>query len=215
MQLANSDLRAFDGATGAPTWVTDDDGTIRTLLNSPALGQFKGNGSTQLAVLFNGSNVNGQPRSPSFFRLYDVAASTKAPEWTAARGDAFGNAVRRSPAFVDGTLTKLASYLGRTGPGVAALVGDWRATFRTAPNLFAASSGIVVSIEGRTNEIQGWYQRNLDRTAEAGGVANWLGFLAAGNTYARGEAQILGSQEAFNLSGPTGAASATNQTPAR
>jgi hypothetical protein len=211
--LSNNNVRAFDAATGKAVWTTfADDGTQRFYLNSPAVGQFKGNGTTQLGLLANGSSVNGQPRSPSFIRLFNVDPSSKAPEWTAARGDAAGNAVRRPPAFVDGYLTKLASYLGRTGPAVAALVNDWRAAFRTSPNLFATTANIVVSIEGRTNEIQGWYQRNLNRSAEPGGVNTWLGFLAAGNTFARGEAQILGSQEAFNLSGPNGPASATNQT---
>ena len=40
----------------------------------------------------------------------------------------------------------------------------------------------------------------------------WLNYLSTGNTFAKGQAAVLGSVESFYLSGPNGQASATNQT---
>ena len=211
VQLANSEIRAFNGTDGATTWNSFvDDGTTRQYINTPAVGQFKGDGTTQIAILANGSSQNGQPRSPSFVRFFDVAASTKAPEWTALRGDAAGNVIRRPVAFADDYLTDLADYLGRAD--AIGLQNDWRAAFRTVQNLSVPTNAIVVSVEGRTNEIKKWYQDYLDRAAEPAGIEDWLDFLEVGNTFARAQAQILGSLEAFLLSGPSGATSATNRT---
>ena len=67
-------------------------------------------------------------------------------------------------------------------------------------------------MEGRYREIRSWYTRFLDRTADQAGVDGWLNFLNQGNSFATAESLVLGSAEAFYLSGPNGPNSATNAT---
>jgi FG-GAP-like repeat/Domain of unknown function (DUF4214) len=212
VQLSNSQIRGFDGTTGTMVWDFVDDGNLRQYINSAAIGKFIGDGSFQLGVMANGTAVAGQPRSPSYIRFFNIAASTKTPEWTAARGDAAHNVIRKTASFADAYITKLATYLGRTGGGITSLVNDWRQTFRTSPGMYDPSAGIIISNEGRSAEIRSWYTKYLDRSAEQAGVDGWLTYLSTGNTFSKGQAAVLGSVEAFYLSGPTGQSSATNQT---
>ncbi len=212
IQLSNSQVRGFNGSNGAQVWDFVDDGALRQYINSPAIGQFKGDGTYSLAVLANGISGGAQPLSPSYVRFFDVDASTKSPEWKSARGDAAGNVVRKSTTFADAYITNLATYLGRTGAGSTSLVNDWRQTFRTSAGLYDPSASIIISNEGRSTEIRSWYTKYLDRPAEQAGVNGWLTYLSTGNTFSRGQAAVLGSVESFFLSGPTGQSSATNQT---
>ena len=140
VQLSNSQIKAFNGLTGAATWNNFvDDGNVRQYINSPTVGQFKGNGTTQLAILANGASAGGQPKSPSYLRVFDLDASTVAPAWSAARGDAASDVVFRSNTFATNYLTKLATYLGRDANGTAGLVNDWRTILRQAANLYHGS----------------------------------------------------------------------------
>ncbi len=207
VQLSNSEIRAFDGLTGALVWSGFvEDGGLYQFISSPAVGKFKGDGSIQLAVMSNGSSVGGQPRSPSLARIFNVDASTTTPQWWASRGDASSNVVRRLPTFVNNYLTGLGTYLGRDGAGTTALVNAWRDIFQTAQSLETTSKAIVQSTEGRASHIERWYTAYLDRPAGSGGVNAWMPYLSGqANTYARIESLILGSVEAINLAGGTNA----------
>ncbi len=213
IQLTYSQVRAFNGLTGANTWNSFvENGFERIYLNSPAIGNFKGDGTLQLAIMGNGTISGGPPKGPSSLRFFDVPASTIAPAWVASRGDATGDIVLRSNTFATNYLTKLATYLGRDANGAPGLISAWSTTFRHAPGLDAPTGAIVGSVEGRYREIRSWYTRFLDRTADQGGLDTWLNFLNQGNTFATAESLVLGSQEAFNKSGPNGPNSATNST---
>ncbi len=200
--VSNSEARAFDGLTGALTWSGFvENGNERQFINSPAVGRFRGNGTVQLALLSNGSSQAGQPRSPSFVRLFDVDASTTTPQWWASRGDASANVVRRTAAFANNYITGLATYLGRDAAGTTSLVNFFRETYQTAQTLEATATTILRSSEGRANEINRWYTTYLNRPAGQAGVDAWLPYLNLGNVFANAEALIVASQEAFNLSG--------------
>ncbi len=202
VQVANGEVRAFNGATGASTWSGFiENGNERQFINSPAVGRFRGNGTVQLALLSNGSSAGGQPRSPSFVRLFDVDASTTTPQWWASRGDASANVVRRTAAFVNGYVNGLGTYLGRDAAGTTSLVNAWRAEFQTAQSLETLSRSIVVTNEGRSNEIRRWYTTYLNRPAAQSDIDAWLPSLAAGQRFAQVEANILGSPEAYFTSG--------------
>jgi hypothetical protein len=207
VQLSNSEIRAFDGLTGALTWSGFvENGGLYQFISSPAVGKFKGNGTIQLAVMSNGASQGGQPLGPSLARVFDVDASTTTPQWWASRGDASSNVVRRLPTFVNNYLMGLGTYLGRDGAGTTALVNAWRDTFKTAQSLETTSKAIVQSSEARANQIEGWYTAYLNRPAGAGGVNAWMPYLSGqATTYARVESLILGSVEAINLAGGTNA----------
>ncbi len=215
VQLSNSQVKAFDGASGAVAWTGFiDNGNLAQYLNSPAVGQFKGDGTTQLAILSNGpsSPQTGQPTSPSAVRFFDLPATTVAPAWSAARHDASSDVVARPAAFATTYVTGLAKYLGRDAAATAGLVAAFREPIRGAANLYPLTEAIVGSVEGRSNEIRRWYAAYLDRTVDQAGVDYWLGVLNQGNTFAQAQALVLGSPESYFRSGPAGNASATNQT---
>ena len=215
VQLSNSQVKAFDGANGAVAWTGFiDNGNLAQYLNSPAVGQFKGDGTTQLAILSNGpsSPQTGQPTSPSAVRFFDLPATTVAPAWSAARHDASSDVVARPAAFATTYVTGLAKYLGRDTAATAGLVAAFRDPIRSAANLYPLTEAIVGSVEGRSNEIRRWYAAYLDRTVDQAGVDYWLGVLNQGNTFAQAQALVLGSPESYFRSGPAGNASATNQT---
>jgi len=214
VQVSNSEVKAYDGATGALSWAGFiDNGNLAQYVNSPAVGNFKGDGTTQLAILSNGpSGANGQPTAPSALRLFDLPATAAAPAWTAARGNAAANGVARPAAFATDYATALAAYLGRDAAGAAALARDYRDGFRAAQNLTPLTQAVVGSVEGRSREIRSWYTRYLDRAADQAGVNSWLGVLNQGYNFAQAQGLLLGSPESFQKSGPNGPASATNQT---
>ncbi len=214
IQASNSQVKAYNGATGALSWAGFiDNGNLAQYVNSPAVGRFKGDGSTQLAILSNGpSGANGQPAGPSAVRFFDLPASTVAPAWSASRHDASANVVSRPNGFVTNYVSGLATYLGRDATGAAALVNDYRAGLGVAASLDPLTGAIVSSVEGRSNEIRRWYSLYLGRAADQGGVDNWLNVLRQGSTFAQAQALVLGSAESYFRSGPTGGASATNQT---
>ena len=192
IQLTYSQARAFDGLTGATTWNSFiEEGSLRIYLNSPAIGNFKGDGSVQLAIMANGV-AGGPPKGPSALRFFDVPASTIGPAWVASRGDAAGGIVSRTNTFATNYLTKLATYLGRDANGAAGLINDWGTTVRHAPGLDAPTGAIIGSVEGRYREIRSWYARFLDRTADQGGLDTWLNFLNQGNTFAAGVSNEIG-----------------------
>ncbi len=214
VQLSNVRARAFDGATGAQNWEYIDvgPGVTSQYLNSPAVGQFRGNGSTQLALLANGLSNSGPPLAPSYLRFFDLPATSAPPAWSSARHDASADAVARPAAFATNYVNGLATYLGRDANGAAGLVAAFRDPFRVAANLTPLTDAILGSVEGRSKEVRRWYALYLGRTADQAGVDNWVAYLGTGRSFAQGQALLLQSQEAFDKSGPTGPASATNQT---
>jgi len=64
---------------------------------------------------------------------------------------------------------------------------------------------IEAGTEFQTREVQALYQNLLQRNADAGGLAGFTGFLAAGGTIAQVEANLLGSAEFFQDAGGTNA----------
>lgn len=214
VQLSNIRALGFDGATGQANWsYTEPTGTAQ-YTNSAAIGQFKGDGSTQIALLANGlvNRAGVPPLGPSSLRFFDVPATAVAPAWAAARGDASANAVARPDSFAVAYATGLAAYLGRDANGTAALVAGYRPALRVAANLTPLTDGVLGSFEGRSTEVRRWYALYLGRSADQPGVNNWVNYLGTGKSFAQGQALILQSQEAFDRSGPNGPASATNQT---
>jgi hypothetical protein len=187
----------FDGATGRPIWNERGGGPTST---SYAVGQLKGDGTYQLALMGDGPEGNAQ--GPSSLDVWDLGSSTLTPPWSQMRQDAFSNAITRpAPTLRALTVDLFHGLLGRD-PSAGEL-DSFVAQMAHAPSLKPVVQGIVSSQEARTRLISGWYQDYLGRPAEPGGIANWISVLASGHDYAAVQANIAGSLEAYIHSGNT------------
>jgi len=194
---------AFDGATGTVVWSTNNPGQASDA--AAAVGQFIGDGSYQLATVSLGVTVNGVPTGPSDLDVYNLGTSTLTPPWPQLRKTASADVVVRSESYVTSLITDLYNNALGRAPGASDLA-TWVPIFQTAETL-AGGSGpiyqIVASYEARSIQITSWYATYLGRAVDPSGLTGWENFLAAGQSYAAAQANILGSPENFSLAGGT------------
>ena len=190
-------VRAFSGDTGEQVWEHNEVTNYERYYSSPAVGHFKGDSSTwQLAIVGNGTQ-SGQMRSPSSLWVYDLGTTTEAPAWPQYRRDATGgNAITRSDSELSEFIVKSYQAILNRTPGQAEISG-WVEALRHAPSLNVFTDGILGSAEYRNTLIASWYTKYLNRTPDAGGLAFWQGFLAAGNTVQTAQTFFVASDEAF------------------
>src|SRR5579871_4128686 len=90
-------LQGFDGTNGNSVFSFPGfNGTPPLpVYNAPAVGQFTGDGSYQIAVVFSNYGSEGALLSPSNLEILNVGASSVAPPWSQLRQDGTANVVSR------------------------------------------------------------------------------------------------------------------------
>ena len=109
-------------------------------------------------------------------RVYDLGTPTVAPAWAMLRQDAAGDALARKPGLANTLMTQVFEQSLQRAPDAGELA-SFGPAFNHAPDLNALVYQIVSSAEARTLIVQGWYTTFLNRTGEAAGVSQWLGYL--------------------------------------
>src|SRR5262249_25405646 len=192
-------IRAFDGRTGAQGWNYYD--------NLPhyaagAVGHFKADSSSQAVFIAHARGPSNELLSPSSIEVFNLDPTNLAPPWAMFRQDASGNAVARPTNSVAPLITKLYQNVLLRNP-TASELNYWVGGFSRAQSLRPWIYAVTGSYEARGIQINDWYQKDLHRQAEAGGMAGWQAFLANGNSYNTAKAGIIASTEAFNNAGGT------------
>jgi hypothetical protein len=85
-------------------------------------------------------------------------------------------------------------------PGDAGAAG-WVALLKNGASPSSVIKGIESSTEFRTIEVQDLYQTYLHRSADSGGLQNWVNMLASGGTVEQAAEGIVSSPEYFQLHG--------------
>ncbi len=191
----------FSGTDGSQIFTHVDGTELERYLTSPAVGNFKGDGTYQMA--FVGNYVSGgKLRSPATLHVYDLDTSAAAPAWPMYRRDASGNVVVRndswSTTYVNNLYDDALNRTPTSGELSAAL-----SLVRNAASLEEVTEEIIGGEAARAVEIDRWYTHFLGRTVDSGGLAYWQGFLESGHSFSTAQTFIVASQEAFNVAGGT------------
>ena len=204
IQASATVINAYSGGDGSQVLNQVESNNLR-ILNSPVVGHFRGDSSWQLAYVADGVSGSGALLSPSYLKVFDITPSPTSVPWSSMRQDAANDAVTRPDGFSTALVNSL--YTNALGRAPAQSELDyWVGQLRHAPSLAPVIQALAGSNEARTQQITGWFVSYLGRSPSNTDVNSFLNILAQPKSYAYAQANIVGSQEAFNRAGGTNAA---------